>query len=71
MMSEGANFTLTLPKGLQARAGPQISYFFETSTNLATWTKVVPTTQDGSSFSYQLDGGAAKSFVRVRIERTP
>jgi len=71
MISEGANFTLTLPKGLQARADPQISYFFETSTNLATWTKVVPTTQDGSSFSYQLDGGAAKSFVRVRIERTP
>lgn len=71
MIPEGINFTLTLPKGLQARADPQIGYFFETSNNLATWTKVVPTTQDSSSFSYQLAGGAARSYLRVRIERTP
>jgi hypothetical protein len=59
-----------MPKGLQAGADPRIGYFFETSTNLATWTKVAPTTQDSSMFSYQLAGGAVRSFVRVRIERT-
>jgi hypothetical protein len=70
LTAEGTNFTLTMPKGLQAGADPRIGYFFETSTNLATWTKVAPTTQDSSMFSYQLAGGAVRSFVRVRIERT-
>jgi hypothetical protein len=71
LVPAGADFTLTLPKGAQAAGDPGIGYFFETSTDLATWTKVAPTTQDGSSFSYQLSGGAAKGFVRVRIERVP
>jgi autotransporter-associated beta strand protein len=63
------NFTWTLPKGIQAAADPGIGYFFETSDNLAGWTKVPPTSQNGSSFSYLLAGGQGRKFVRIVIDQ--
>jgi autotransporter-associated beta strand protein len=64
-----SDFTWTLPKGPEAAADPGIGYFFETSGNLSDWTKVAPTSQDGSSFSFLLPGGQGRQFVRIVIDQ--
>jgi hypothetical protein len=63
------DFTWTLPKGAEAAADPGIGYFFEISENLSDWTKVPPTSQDGSSFSFLLPGGQGRQFVRIVIDQ--
>jgi hypothetical protein len=63
------DFIWTLPKGTEAAADPGIGYFFETSGNLSGWTKVTPTSQDGSSFSFLLPGGQGRQFVRIVIDQ--
>lgn len=69
LVPAGANFTLTFSKGVEAAADPQIVYAFETSTDLAEWTTVAPTTEDGTSVSYTLVKGGLKKFVRLKINR--
>lgn len=63
------DFTWTLPKGPEAAADPGIGYFFEISENLSDWTKVPPTSQDGSIFSFLLPGGQGRQFVRIVIDQ--
>jgi hypothetical protein len=63
------DFTWTLPKGPEAAVDPGIGYFFETSGNLSGWTKVPPTSQDGTSFSFLLPGGQGRQFARIVIDQ--
>lgn len=71
LVASGGQFTLTLPKGAQAAADPQIAYAFEISEDLVVWQRVAPTRQDATSFTYVLEGTSRASYVRARIERTP
>lgn len=69
LLPAGSNFTLTYSKGTEAATDSQISYVFETTSDLVNWTEVQPTTQDGSMVSYTLIRSAGKSFVRLKIKR--
>ena len=71
LVSAGADFTLTVPKGTQAAADSALAYKFETSTDLSSWTMVNPTTQNSTSASYTLPGGLSKNFVRFKAVKTP
>lgn len=65
------SYVWTLPKGSEAAEDASIGYFFETSENLESWTKVPPTEQDATSFSYSLPYNGTRLFLRARIEKAP
>lgn len=69
LVPAAGDFTWTLPKGAEAAADPGIGYFFEISDKLSGWTKVPPTSQDGTSFSFLLPGGQGRQFARIVIDQ--
>jgi hypothetical protein len=63
----GNGFTMSFTKGTEAAADPGISYILETSGNLTTWNPIG--TQNATSISGFVPGGASRIFGRLRIER--
>lgn len=73
LVADGDDFTLTFDKGVEAASDDGITYQIETSSDMITWTPVIPTVNDTNRISAVIPTNQPgnKLFARLVVVQSP